>query len=136
MNNTVITYLSNIFKHIDVPEKDVQLYAEKMFVITLDNTLAEVATAEQISQFKELIKKNDEQGMNSLLLSLPSDKLQPVFIVKLQDNLNSFLAAIADGYNEVERADLIQKLEKLASAESLNQFKGMAPDEFLKGISK
>lgn len=136
MNNSVITYLSNIFKYIDVPEKDIQSYSEKIFLITLDAALAEIATPEEISKLEQLIKVHDEAGVNSFLLSLPGDKLQPVFIAKLQENLQSFIASIANEYNKAERTDLIKKLEQLASIESLNQYKSMTPNDFLKSISK
>lgn len=136
MNNAIITYLSNIFTKTGLPTEEVQSYAEQMFLITLSDAISEVATPDEISRLETLIQSKDEEGVNSFLLSLPSNKLQPIFIVKLQDNLKSFFESIMKELDENEKADFVKKLEQIANTESLSQYKDMNPEEFLKSISK
>lgn len=136
MNNAIITYLYNIFTKAGLPEEEIQNYAENMFLITLSDTISEVATPDEISKLEGLIQSKNEESVNSFLLSLSPNKLQPVFIVKLQDNLKSFFESIIKELDEKEKVDFVEKLEQLANAESLSQYKDMAPEEFLKSISK
>ena len=136
MNNIILDYIKRILLDLGSPEEEVQAISEHIFLITLEKTLPEVVTKDEIDKFVNFVNSKDELGLNSFIASLPQQKFQSIFIIKLQDTLKSFFETILTEFNEVERKDFLDKFQKLVTEESLTKYKDLAPNDFLKSISK
>ena len=136
MNNIIVEYIKNILLQLGAPEDEIQETANQIFLLTLDKTLPEISSQEDINKLSELIKAKDETGINNFLAALPTSKFQSIFFIKLQDTLKSFFETVLVEFNEEELADFMVKFQNLVNEESIGKYKDLSPDEFLKTISK
>jgi hypothetical protein len=136
MTNPVLEYIQKILTEVEIPEDQLKMLSEHIFIRSLEKTLSEIVSPAEMDEFTSIANTQDVTKFNEFMSKLPIGKFQGIFVLKLQETFKSLFESILSELNPDERNEFISKLQKIANQELTAQLKDVTPEEFLKRISQ
>jgi len=136
MKNPVLEYIQKILTEVGIPEDQLKMLSEHIFIRSLEKTLPEIVSPTEMDEFANIANTLDVTKFNEFMSKLPTGKFQGIFVLKLQETFKSLFESILSELNPDEKNEFISKLQKIANQELTAQLKDVTPEEFLKRISQ